>query len=74
MSCLAQQKRVECAQRIAAEEALEGLSDKDKVNFALALVMKVTDPHAAAVMAFAGKRITEISEILVREAYERECA
>ena len=38
------QKQFECAQRTAAEEALSGLSDKAKVHFALALLMKPAFP------------------------------
>jgi hypothetical protein len=73
MSALTLQKQFECAQRAAAEEALKGLSDKDKVNFALALMMKVADPDAAAALRFAGNQLAELSNILMREAFEREC-
>lgn len=69
---LTRQKKAECAQRATAEEALEGLSDKAKVNFALALMMKVTDPHAAAALRFAGNQVTDLSNILIREAFEQE--
>lgn len=73
MTSLGQNDEFACAQHIAAEEALQGLPDKAKVNFALALMMKVTEPDAAAVMRFAGGQITALSDILMREAYEREC-
>lgn len=73
MTHLTQQKQFECAQRAAAVEALQGLSDRDKANFALALLMKITDPDAAAVLRFAGNQLTELSNILMREAFEREC-
>lgn len=66
-------KLQELSQRTAAEAALDGLSDKAKVHFALSLVMKVTDPNAFAAVSFAGRQITELSNILMREAYEREC-
>lgn len=67
------QKQFECAQRTAAEEALSGLSDKAKVHFALALLMKATDPDAAAALRFAGNQLIELSNIMMREAFEREC-
>ena len=73
MSHLSDIKRDECAKRDMAEEALKGLSDKEKANFALALLMKITDPDAAAVLRFAGNQLTELSNILMREAFEREC-
>jgi|LULG01.1.fsa_nt_gb hypothetical protein len=73
MSLVTNIKRAECAQRAAAEEALQGLSDKDKANFALSLLMKITDPDAAAVVRFAGNQLAELSNILMREAFEREC-
>ena len=73
MTHLAQQKQFETAQRGMAAEALSGLSDKAKVNFALALMMKVTDPDAAGAMRFAGGQITNLSNIMMREAFEREC-
>jgi len=66
-------KLMELGQRAAAEEALDGLSDKAKVHFALALVMKVSDPSAVPALSFAGRQITELSNILMREAFEREC-
>jgi len=73
MSTITKQKQFEAAQRIAAEEALSGLSDKAKVHFALALIMKVTDPDAVAAVRFAGCQLAELSNILMREAFEREC-
>lgn len=54
-------KRAECAQCAAAEEALKGLSDKAKANFALALLMKVTDPDAAGPLSFAANRVTGVA-------------
>ncbi len=64
---------MEVDQRTAAEEALSGLSDKAKVHFALALLMKVTDPDAVAALRFAANQIAELSNVLMREAFEREC-
>ncbi len=58
--------------REIAEEALRGLSDKDKVHFALKLILDTTDAHAVGAMSFAAKRIDEHANILMREAYERE--
>lgn len=73
MNPLTQQKQFETAQRGMAEETLSGLSDKAKVNFALSLMMKVTDPDAAGALHFAGGQITNLSNIMMREAFEREC-
>ncbi len=70
---IARQKQFECAKRTAAEEALEGLSDRAKVNFALCMMMKITDPDAAGVMSFASTRLAEMANVLMREAYESEC-
>ncbi len=73
MTYLTQKMRFEYAQRATAEEALKGLSDKAKVNFSLSLMMKVTDPDAAGAMHFAGGQITNLSNIMMHEAFEREC-
>lgn len=59
--------------REIAEEALRGLSDKDKVHFALKLILDTTDPDAAGTLSFAANRITEHAHIVMREAFEREC-
>lgn len=56
-----------------AEGALSGLSDKDKVNFVLALLMKTTDPDAVAALRSAGNQLVALSDTLMREAYEQEC-
>lgn len=55
-----------------AEEALKSLSDKGKVNFALALLMKVNDPDAAACLRFAGSQLAELANVLMRKSFERE--
>jgi hypothetical protein len=73
MSYLGDIKRAECTHRSVAEDALSGLSDKEKVNFALALMMKTTDPDAAACLRFASSQIAELANILMREAFGREC-
>lgn len=70
---IGRQKQFEVAQRTTAEEALRGLSDKDKVHFALKLVLDTTDGRAAGALFFAANRITEHAHILMREAFEREC-
>lgn len=54
-----------------AEGALLGLSDRDKVHFALALLMKTTDPDAVAALRFAGNQLAELSRILMREEFDR---
>lgn len=43
--------------REIAEVALHGLSDKDKVHFALKLILDTTDPDAAGTLSFAANRI-----------------
>lgn len=73
MTHLTKQEQFESDQRIVAEKALNGLSDKAKIHFALALVMKTTDPDAAAALRFAANHMSELSNILMREAFEREC-
>ena len=73
MTSITQQKQFEVAQRAAAEEALSVLSDKDLVRFALKLILNVSDPAVAGSLSFASSRIKEHSDILMREAFEREC-
>jgi len=72
MSHISDIKRAQCAQRTLAEEALAGLSDREKVNFALALMMKTTDADAVATIRFAGSQLAELANILTREAFEGE--
>jgi hypothetical protein len=67
-------KQFECAQRATAEQALRGLSDKDRVHFALKIMMETNDPDAVAALRWAQARIVEHADVLVREAFERECA
>ncbi len=59
--------------RELAKEALAALPDKDKVHFALKLILSTYDPNAAGITAFAVRRISEHANILMREAFEREC-
>lgn len=66
-------RQFEIAQRAAAEEALSGLPDKDKVHFALKLILGTTDAQVAGSVSFAANRISEHANILMREAFEREC-
>lgn len=70
---IGRQKQFAVSQRAAAEEALRGLSDKEKVHFALKLILGTIDPDAASALSFAANRISEHSHILMREAFEREC-
>ncbi|WP_107496961.1 hypothetical protein [Thalassobius sp. I31.1] len=56
-----------------AREALAGLTDKERVHFATSLLLNVTDPEACGPMRFAAGRIEEQANILMREAFEREC-
>lgn len=66
-------KQFEVALRATAEEALSALPEKDRVHFALKLMLDVTDPAVAGALSFVSNRITEHSNILMREAFEREC-
>lgn len=45
------------AQRFEAELALEGMSDKDRVHFALKLMLDVKDPNAAGSLSFAARQM-----------------
>lgn len=56
-----------------AEEALSGLSDKDKAHFVLGVCQSITDPAACATLAFAARRISEHSDNLLRAVFEQEC-
>lgn len=67
-------KQFEAAQRDFAEQALAGLSDTAKVHFALKILIDVTDPQAAGALSFTAKRAGEHAAILMREAFEQECA
>ncbi|MCT4608628.1 MAG: hypothetical protein N4A70_05425 [Pelagimonas sp.] len=67
-------RQFEQAQREAASDALTGLSDRAKVHFAISLVLGVEDPEAAAALNFLALRANEMSNVLVREAYERDSA
>ncbi|MFV1530488.1 MULTISPECIES: hypothetical protein [unclassified Phaeobacter] len=67
-------KQFEAAQREFAEHALAGLTDTAKVHFAVKVMTDTTDPEAAAALNFAAKRADEHARILMREAFEQECA
>lgn len=67
-------KHFEEAQRQAAEQALTGVSDTGRVEFALGVLTAVSDPAAAGTLAHAAKRAGEHANILIREAFEMECA
>ncbi len=60
------------AQKIA-ENALAGLSDKDRVHFALRLILGACDPQAAGCVSFAARQIGEHASTLMREAFEQGC-
>ena len=66
-------KQFEVAQKEAAEQALEGVSDKSKVHFALKLMLSVTDPEVSGPLGFAARRAGDHANDLMREAFEREC-
>lgn len=56
-----------------AEAALHGLSDRDRVNFALRLILGARDPRAAGLLSFAAGQITDHAHCLMRAAFERDC-
>lgn len=60
------------AQEIA-ESALDALSARDRVHFALRVMLAVHDAEAVGALTFAAHRASEHAQILMREAYEREC-
>ena len=64
-------KQFEVAQKEAAEQALEGVSDKSKVHFALKLMLSVTE--VSGPLGFAARRAGDHANDLMREAFEREC-
>lgn len=66
-------KQFEVALRATAEEALSALPQKERVHFALKVMLDVTDPAVSSVLSFVANRITEHANILMREAFEREC-
>jgi hypothetical protein len=65
-------KQFETALKATAEEALKILPEKERVQFALKVMLDATDAGVASTLEFAANRITEHANILIREAYERE--
>lgn len=59
--------------REMAEAALRGLSDRDRVNFALHLILGTRDPRAAGLLSFAAGQVTEHAHCLMRASFERDC-
>jgi hypothetical protein len=57
----------------AANMALFGMSDNQRITFALIVILDVKDPNETARLRFAANRISESCNILVREAFEAEC-
>lgn len=57
----------------AANMAIFGMSDNQRITFALSLILAIKDPHEAARLRFAANRISESCDILIREAFEQEC-
>lgn len=66
-------KQFEVALKATAEEALKTLPEKERVHFALKTMLDASDPSTAGALSFAASRITEHANILMREAFEREC-
>ena len=65
-------KQFEVALKSAAQEALNALPEKERVHFALKVMLDTTDASVASSLSFAANRVTEHSNILIREAHERE--
>lgn len=63
-----QHKQFEVALKAAAKETLKALSEKERVHFALKIMLDVNDASVASALRFAANRITEHSNILLREA------
>ncbi|PHQ99524.1 MAG: hypothetical protein COB39_03465 [Marinosulfonomonas sp.] len=61
------------AQQFQAELALEGVSGKDRVNFALKLMLDIEDENAAGALSFAARRVGEHATTLNRAAFNAEC-
>lgn len=57
----------------AAEETLEGLTEVQRVHFALKLMLDVTSPDAVPALNWAAGRVGEHANIQMRESFEREC-
>lgn len=74
MSEIVKHQMFKQAQRDAARQALAGLSDRERVHFALALMMEVTDPDAQGVLRFASNQLTELTNRLIQARFEQECA
>ena len=67
-------KVADVAQCGIAENALRGLTDRTRIHFALKIMMESTDPDAVSALRWAQKRIGEHADVIVREAFETECA
>ncbi len=72
MTASLQKKQSELCWREIAEEALRDLSDKDRVHFALRLILDTRDPQAVGCVSFAAAMIGEHASTLMRVAFGRE--
>lgn len=61
------------AQRFEAELVLEGMSDTDRVHFALKLMLEIEDHRAIGALSFAGRQISNYANILTSAAFNAEC-
>lgn len=59
------------AQQFQAELALEGMSDKDRVHFALKLMLEIKDTNAIGALGFAVRRMGEHVTTLNRPLFAR---
>jgi hypothetical protein len=69
----ARETQLRLAQIGTADDALRTLSDKETVQYALSLLLGVTDPAALPALAYSANRIKNHSDNLIRATFEMEC-
>lgn len=65
---MAHQSELNFERAFAAELALEGMSGKERVHFALKLMLDVRDPRAAGPLTFAARQMGDHANALNRES------
>lgn len=73
MNALAKPDEFVAAKHAAANVALDGLTDRQRTHYALAIISGINDPDAVAALRFTANQITEVCNILSRESLKREC-
>jgi len=64
-------KQFETTLKSTARDALSALSEKERIQFALKIILDTADTRLAASLHFAANRIAEHAEILTRGAGEK---